>query len=136
MEAVSAPRYWREAKYRYRLIGSRCPKCGAIYFPRRSLCVKCGSRELEEYKLSEKGKLLSYTVIREDAPAGFERQTPYIVGLVELEDGVKILSQIVDVFPEDLEVGIPVEMVFRKVKEGGTNGIIEYGYKFRPRITE
>jgi hypothetical protein len=135
LEAVSAPRYWRESKYRYRLIGSKCSKCGAVYFPRRSLCVKCGNRKLEECKLSEKGKLLSFTVIRDDAPSGFERQTPYIVGLVELENGIKILTQIVDVFPEDLEAGMPVEMVFRKVKEGGVDGIIEYGFKFRPRLT-
>jgi len=59
-----------------------------------------------------------------------------VVGLVELEDGVKILTQLTDVFPEEVYVGMPVEMVFRKVREAGAEGIIEYGYKFRPRITE
>ncbi|HIC95429.1 TPA: Zn-ribbon domain-containing OB-fold protein [Candidatus Bipolaricaulota bacterium] len=132
---MSVPGYWRESKYRYRLIGTRCPRCGAIHFPRRLIC-RCGSRELEEYKLSEKGKLLSYTVIRDTPPRGYEFQVPYIIGLVELEDGVKILTQIVDAFPEEIQVGMPVEMVFRKVREAGVEGIIEYGYKFRPRMAK
>ncbi|RLI30308.1 MAG: transcriptional regulator [Candidatus Hecatellales archaeon] len=136
MTAASVPRYWRESKYRYRLIGTRCPRCGAIHFPRRLVCPQCGSRELEEYKLSEKGKLLSFTVIKDDPPKGYEFQTPYVVGLVELEDGVKILTQLTDVFPEEVYVGMPVEMVFRKVREAGAEGIIEYGYKFRPRMAE
>ncbi|RLI24243.1 MAG: transcriptional regulator [Candidatus Hecatellales archaeon] len=133
---LNVPQYWRESKYRYRLIGSRCTKCGAIHFPRRLVCNRCGSRELEEYKLSEKGKLLAYTVIRESPPKGYESQVPYIIGLVELEEGVKILTQIVDVFPEEVRAGMPVEMVFRKVREAGAEGIIEYGYKFRPRMAK
>ena len=55
---------------------------------------------------------------------------------MELEDGVKILTQLTDVFPEEVYVGMPVEMVFRKVREAGAEGIIEYGYKFRPRMAE
>jgi hypothetical protein len=75
-------------------------------------------------------------VIRDTPPRGYEFQVPYIIGLVELEDGVKILTQIVDVFPEEIQVGMPVEMVFRKVREAGVEGIIEYGYKFRPRMAK
>lgn len=132
----SVPRYWREAKYRYRLIGTRCLSCGAIHFPRRLVCNRCGGRNLAEHKLSGKGVLLAFTVICDSPPKGYELQTPYVVGMVELEEGVKILSQIVDVFPEELYPKMPVEMVFRKVREAGADGIIEYGYKFRPRMAK
>jgi uncharacterized OB-fold protein len=128
---TSAPRYWREIKYRYRLIGSRCPICGKIFFPHRTICRACGYRKLEDYKLSEKGKVLTFTVIR-SPPKGYERNAPYVVGIVELNEGVKVISQIVDCDPEELQIGTPVELVFRKVKEGGKEGIIEYGYKFKP----
>jgi len=129
---ASAPRYWREIKYRYRLIGSRCLKCGKIYFPHRHICLVCGHRKLEDYKLSEKGVVEVFTVIRRNYPLGYERNAPYIVGLIRLEDGVKVLSQIVDCHPEEIKPGMLVELTFRKVKEDGKKGIIEYGYKFKP----
>ncbi|MEM2127021.1 MAG: Zn-ribbon domain-containing OB-fold protein [Candidatus Bathyarchaeia archaeon] len=130
---MSVPRYWREIRYRYRLIGERCTRCGGLYYPRRAICPRCGSRELEEYQLSDRGRIVSWTVIR-NPPKDYERFAPYVVALVELEDGVKILSQIVDVEPEEVKAGMRVEATFRKIREDGTSGIIEYGYKFRPPI--
>ena len=132
---MSVPRYWREIKYRYRLIGELCTECGAIIFPRRSLCPHCGCRELEECKLSETGTVLSWTVIQHP-PKGYEKYAPYVVALIKLDDGVQILSQVVDVEPEEMRVGLRVEATFRRVREDGSSGIIEYGYKFRPIIEE
>ena len=60
------------------------------------------------------------------------KYAPYVVALVELDDGVRILTQVVDVEPEDMKTGMRVEVAFRRVKEDGNSGIIEYGYKFRP----
>ncbi len=57
-----------------------------------------------------------------------------MVALVELDDGVRILSQMVDVEPEEVKVGMRVEATFRRIREDGGSGIIEYGYKFRPSI--
>ncbi len=132
---VSVPRYWREIKYRYRLIGELCTECGAVVFPRRALCPHCGCRELEECKLSETGTVVSWTVIN-NPPKGYERYAPYVVALIRLDDGAQILSQVVDVEPEEMRVGLRVEATFRRVREDGSSGIIEYGYKFRPIIEE
>ena len=132
MSKISPPRYWREAKYRYMLIGSRCLNCGKIYFPRRSICRVCRSRKMEDYKLSEKGIVESFTVIRRNPPLGFERNVPYIVGIVKLKDGVRVISQIVDCIPEEVWIGMPVELTFRRIREDGAEGIIEYGFKFKP----
>ena len=130
---MSVPRYWRETRYRYRLIGERCTGCGAVYFPRNAVCLECGSTDLEEHKLADKGKIVTWTVVR-NPPEGYEKYAPYVVALVELDDGVQVLSQVVDVEPGEVEAGMRVEAAFRRVREDGDSGIIEYGYKFRPVI--
>ena len=129
---MSVPRYWRNEVPRYRLQGEECTQCGAKYFPARPVC-KCGSTEFKSYKLAEKGEIVTWTVIG-NAPIGFQKYVPYVVALIELEDGCKLLSQVVDISPEDITAGLKVEAVFRKIKEDGKDGIIQYGYKFRPII--
>jgi uncharacterized OB-fold protein len=129
---MSVPRYWREEKPRYRLIGEECTKCGAKYYPKMPVC-SCGGTEFKPYKLSETGKIESWTVIR-NAPLGYERFTPYVVALIELDDGVHIMSQVVDIEPEAVKAGMKVEYTFRKVTEDGNAGLIQYGYKFRPVV--
>jgi uncharacterized OB-fold protein len=70
-----------------------------------------------------------------NAPIGYEKYLPYYVALIELNDGVRLLSQLVDVSSEEVETGMEVEATFRRIKEDGASGIIEYGYKFRPVIS-
>lgn len=129
---MSVPRYWRNEVPRYRLQGEECLVCGAKCFPSRPVC-KCGSTEFKPYKLAEKGEIISWTMIS-NAPIGFEKYVPYIVALIELEDGCRLLSQVVDISGEKMTVGLRVETIFRKVKEDGNTGLIHYGYKFRPII--
>ena len=129
---MSVPRYWRNEVPRYRLQGEECTQCGAKYFPARPVCT-CGSTEFKPYKLAERGEVVTWTVIG-NAPIGFEKYVPYVVALIELEDGCKLLSQVVDIDPAEISSGLRVEVVFRKIKEDGTDGIIQYGYKFRPII--
>jgi uncharacterized OB-fold protein len=129
---MSVPRYWREEKPRYRLMGEECAKCGVKHYPKTPVC-SCGDTEFKPYKLAEVGKIQSWTVIR-NAPQGYERFTPYVVALIELDDGVIILSQVVDIEPEAMKAGLRVEYAFRKVTEDGQAGLLQYGYKFRPVV--
>ena len=129
----TSARYWREIPQRYRLEASKCKGCGAVWFPPRLICAECGKRDFEDVKLSDKGKVQTFTVIRV-APTEFGDQAPYAVGVVELEDGVKIQCQIADCAPEDLKTGMPVKIEFRKVKEEGEAGIICYGFKAVPAV--
>ncbi|MCK4364141.1 MAG: Zn-ribbon domain-containing OB-fold protein, partial [Candidatus Aminicenantes bacterium] len=94
-------RYWREIPQRYRLEANKCKKCGLVFFPPRLICSQCQNREFEETKLAEKGKVLTFTIIRVP-PQQFVDQAPYAVGIVELDDGVKLTGQIVDCDFEDL----------------------------------
>ncbi|MCP2620288.1 Zn-ribbon domain-containing OB-fold protein [Candidatus Aminicenantes bacterium AC-334-K16] len=124
-------KYWREIPQRYRLEAGKCQACGQIYFPPRQICALCGSREFTPTRLAEKGKLLTYTIIRVP-PHQFADLAPYAVGIAELEDGVRLTAQIVDCSFEELRVGMPVKIEFRKIYEEGQAGIICYGYKFVP----
>jgi uncharacterized OB-fold protein len=124
-------RYWREIPQRYRVEANQCKNCGTKFFPPRLVCSECQSQELEKAKLSEKGKLLTYTVIRVP-PHQFADQAPYAVGIAEMEDGVKLTGQIVDCDFEDIKVGMSVKLEFRKIFQEGESGILCYGYKFVP----
>ena len=77
------------------------------------------------------GTLLSYTLQKESL-AGFEDQEPMVFGLIKLENGVKIIAQIVDIPYENLRGGESLKAVFRKVRNDGESGQIYYGYKFGP----
>ena len=131
--ASSVPRSWRERIVKYRLIGSKCSECGKTSYPPRNICPYCGSRRQEKVDLPRRGKVLSYTVIR-TPPRDFLEYSPFIVALIELEDGTRVLSQLTDVEPDEVSTGMAVEAVFRRYKEQGKEGIIEYGIKFRPLI--
>jgi uncharacterized OB-fold protein len=124
-------RYWREIPQRYRFEANQCKKCGIKFFPPRLICSECNSQELEQAKLAEKGKILTYTIIRVP-PHQFVDQAPYAVGIAEMEDGVKLTGQIVDCGFEDIKVGMPVKLEFRKIFQEGESGILCYGYKFVP----
>jgi uncharacterized OB-fold protein len=128
---MSVPRYWREIPERSRLEASKCTTCGNIIYPPRARCAKCGSDSIGPYQLPERGKILTFTVIR-NPPRGFEKMAPFILGIIELEDGARLTTQITDAMPQEVIIGMPVEAVFRKVSEDGDSGIIQYAIKFRP----
>ncbi|MFO7732749.1 MAG: Zn-ribbon domain-containing OB-fold protein [Candidatus Aminicenantes bacterium] len=127
----SPARSWREIPQRYRLEAAKCAECGFVCFPPRLVCPECGARGFGPHKLAEAGKVLTYTVIRV-APQPFCDQSPYAVGIAELDDGVRLTAQIVDCDPAALKVGMRVRIEFRKVSEEGEAGVIYYGYKFVP----
>ena len=127
----TSARYWREIPQRYRYEAAKCKGCGTVWFPPRLICAECGKRDFETVTLSNTGKVQTFTVIRV-APTEFTAEAPYAIGVVELDDGVVIQCQIVDCLPEDLRTGMPVKIEFRKVKQEGHAGIINYGYKAVP----
>jgi len=124
-------RNWRETPYRYRLEAGKCTKCGKVFFPRRLICDACHNRKFEDVTLPDQGKLLTFTIIRV-APEGYGDQAPYAVGVVEMIEGVRFTSQIVDVPLENITIGMPLKVEFRKIRDDGHAGIHCYGYKCVP----
>ncbi|MCD6590663.1 MAG: Zn-ribbon domain-containing OB-fold protein [Candidatus Aenigmarchaeota archaeon] len=128
----AVPFHWRRFKERYMLLGSKCEHCGEYFYPRRTICPKCRrAGKIRDVKFSGKGKVYSYTVIRVP-PEGFREFVPYIIAIVELSEGAKVLSQIVDCEVDEVRIGMPVEVCFRRIRSENDSGLILYGFKFRP----
>ncbi len=129
---MEAPRHWRLKKQRYSLTGEVCPHCSAKIFPPRDVCPECGQEAKTAFQFSGKGEVFSYTAIT-DAPAGYQDQAPYAIALVKLNEGPIVTAQLTDLGTEPVRIGMPVEMVTRRIKDDGNErGVILYGYKFRP----
>ncbi|MFH1999861.1 MAG: Zn-ribbon domain-containing OB-fold protein [Planctomycetota bacterium] len=93
------------------LMGTRCKKCGATSFPPRADCGACMSDEFEFFELGGKARLHTFTKIVA-APTGFEDVTPYIVGVVDLEEGGRLLAWIGDsIREEEIEIGMELQVV-------------------------
>ena len=130
---MDIPRYWRLKNQRYRLEGKKCLDCGTLSFPPRQVCQKCKSRNTTAFQFKGNGKLYSYTVIYQGT-GKFEKYAPYIVGLIDLEEGVRITAQLTDINHKEVQIDMHLEMVIREIYEDGDQGPILYGYKFRPPI--
>lgn len=127
-------RHWRLKKQRYTLVGEVCEHCNSKIFPPRDICPDCSQEAKTLYTFSGLGEVYSYTTVY-DAPAGFEEAVPYTVAMVKLEEGPLVTAQLTDVDKEDVEIGMPVEMVTRKLRSADNErGLLVYGYKFRPRM--
>jgi hypothetical protein len=94
-----------------KLMAGQCLKCAKIHLPPRPLCDNCFSRDFEWVNVSGKGKLLTYTIIN-IAPAQFQELTPYAVGIVQLENGVKIPGMIQGLKQEQLKIGMELTLDF------------------------
>ncbi len=122
---------WRLRGQRYRLEGEVCDHCGVKIFPPRDICPECHQPAKEPYTMSGRGEVYSFSTVYYP-PEGFEDYAPYTVALVKLEEGPMVTAQLTDVDPEAVEIGMPVEMVTRRLRVQGKDGTISYGYKFRP----
>jgi uncharacterized OB-fold protein len=129
---MEIPRHWRLKKQRYALVGEICPHCQAKIFPPRDVCPECSSEAKTPYTFSGRGQVYSFTTVH-NAPAGFREIAPYTVALVKLEEGPLVTAQLTDLGDQSVEIGMPVEMVTRKLRtDGDERGLLVYGYKFRP----
>lgn len=128
---MPSPRYWREIPTRYRLEAGRCRKCGKIVFPARRICPACRGTEWEKTNLSWKGKVVTSTVVQV-APTEFAMEAPYAVAVVETPEGARLMTQVVDCEPSDVQPGMEVSLVFRRIRKEGHGGILCYGFKGVP----
>jgi uncharacterized OB-fold protein len=129
---MEIPRHWRLKQQRYGLVGEVCPHCDAKIFPPRDVCPNCGGEAKTTFAFSGKGEVFSYTTIYE-APSGFDENAPYTVALVKLDEGPLVTAQLTDLGSQPVEIGMPVEMVTRRLRQDGDErGMLIYGYKFRP----
>ena len=108
-----------------KLMGSRCRQCSALSVPPRPICVKCYASDMEWVEMNGKGKLAAFTSIAVGPPfmvqEGYSRERPYVSGVVELEEGARVVARIEGVDatrPESIRVGTPLQVEFLHRKDG------------------
>jgi uncharacterized protein len=90
--------------------GTVCKECGAKFFPPRSDCSVCLSDEMDWFPISGEGTLISFTTAM-FAPAGFERDVPYRLGVAEFADGMKVFGRMDSSLPDDaVAVGMKIKI--------------------------
>ncbi len=107
--------YW-EGCGRHELILQRCRSCGTLQHRPRALCVSCLSDEIEHFPASGRGTVYSFTVTHQNQAPGFREALPYVLAYVELEEGVRLLTNIVGCSPKDVRIGLPVEVEYAQLE--------------------
>ena len=100
--------FWFEAAKERRLVIQRCAGCGVLRHPPRPRCDKCGSYEWDAAEASGRGTVYSFVVNHHPQVPAFDY--PLAVGLIELEEGTRLVANIVGIDPSEIEVGMPVEV--------------------------
>lgn len=125
----STVRAWRNRFERYALTGSKCPKCGQIYYPKRRVCAECHSREIEETILARQGTIESLAIDYLPVMGNMEC-LPIIRAIIKLDNGPSVFADVVDCSEDQAAIGMRVEMVIRRVKRE-SNGNLQYAHKWR-----
>ena len=106
--------YWKAAR-RHELFLQRCKSCRQIIYYPRIMCYRCMSEDLEWFKATGYGKVYSYTIIRQVAHKAFEADVPYVYAIIDLDDGARMISNIVNIEPAKVKIGMRVKVVFEDV---------------------
>ena len=109
-ETLSKP-FW-EATKRHELVLPRCRTCSKIFFYPREQCPNCYSSDLDWTQVSGKGRLYTFTVVHQTAHPAFQPESPHIYAIIQLNEGPRMPSNLVDCEFEDARIDMPVEAVF------------------------
>ena len=107
--------YW-EAARRGELLIQKCDDCGEYQWYPRSICANCFTGKIQWVKATGKGAVWTFTVTRQNRTPGFD-SGPYVLALVELEEGVKMFSNIIDCDPFEVKIGMLVEVTFQRASD-------------------
>ena len=110
VNADSQP-YWSAARER-RLVIRRCKACRALHFMPRHLCPVCWSDELEWVDAKGTGSVHSFTIMRRASDQAFAPRVPYVVALIDLEEGPRMMANVLGDDALDVKIGDPVEVTF------------------------
>jgi uncharacterized protein len=108
--------FWFDAAREGRLVIQRCASCGVLRHPPAPTCAHCRSFDWDSVQASGRGTLHSYAIAHHPKDSAFEY--PLVVGLADLEEGVRIVADMVDVDPDAVAIDMPVEVLFAEHAHG------------------
>lgn len=106
--------YWEAARH-HELKLQKCRICGAFWFPPGAVCAECTSDVYDWTPVSGKGKVFSFVVFHRAYHPGFKEELPYVVGCIELDEGPRLLSNVVGCKPDEVRCDMPVEVTFEDI---------------------
>ncbi len=108
---------WWQAAAEHRLLVQRCIACEHLRLPPAPICPECRAAEADWLELSGRGELYTYTIVHRAVAVG--QELPFVIAVIELEDagGVRIISNLVAADLEEIEIGLPVELVWEDMSE-------------------
>ncbi len=109
-------RFWQKLE-EGEVYGTKCRKCNKLYYPPQGDCAHCLSSDVEWVKLNKEAILETYTRPLQ-RPAGFEQYEPYTIAIARTRDGVRVMGWLEDTKPEDVSVGMKLEMSTKKLPDG------------------
>ncbi len=121
--------FWDAARAGALLI-RRCRDCGRFHFYPRPFCPSCWSSNVEWVEASGRASLYTWSVVRRNDLPPFNERVPYVAAVVDLEEGPRMMTNVVDCDVDALEIGMPLEVVFRPIADDVTIPV------FRPRVAE
>lgn len=105
--------YWEGCKL-HELRLQHCSQCDTRQFYPRSICSSCSSSELDWVAVSGRGTVLTWTIVRHPVSHAYADEVPYIIALIELEEGPVMMAQVIDCEPEAIQTGLPVDVCFEE----------------------
>ena len=108
--------FWDYCK-QHELRMQKCLKCGHIRYPVGPICTNCHHMESEWVKLSGKGTVFSFIIVHRPYHPGFADEIPYTVAIIETEEGPRLVSNIIGCKPEEVQIGMAVEVSFEDISE-------------------
>jgi uncharacterized protein len=113
---IDSQKYW-DACHRHELQLQKCQDCNKFYFPPAPVCPKCFSTNVNWEKISGKGTVFTFTVVHRPPSPDMEAYVPYVISVIELDEGPKMVSNIVGCKYSDVKIGMKVEVFFEDVAE-------------------
>jgi len=108
--------YWEGCR-QGKLMIQRCGSCGHYQFYPRLVCTSCMSTPVEWAQASGRGKVVSFTIVRQAISQAYAAEVPYVIALIQLDEGPTMMSNVIDCDPEQVKIGMPVEVTFETWSE-------------------
>lgn len=96
----------------------RCRECGCVQYHYRAICANCWSAEVEDLPAAGTGTVWTFSVVLRGRGAGLEERIPFVVAVIALDEGVKVLANVVECDPAAVRIGAPVELAFALAPNG------------------
>ncbi|MEH7177981.1 Zn-ribbon domain-containing OB-fold protein [Neobacillus vireti] len=113
---VETEPYWQGCR-NHELLIQQCSDCGRHQFYPRIICTDCSSKNVKWVRASGKGKVLSYTIVHRAISKAYKSEVPYVIALIDLDEGPTMMSNVIQCDPQNVKVGMEVEVVFEDWSE-------------------